>query len=58
MATTMNKLNSKNGIDLFEIVMNATGKVVSYEIYMDGEYMSRFTNKREATSVWKDFAGC
>ena len=54
----MNKLNSKNGIDLFEIVMNATGKVVSYEIYMDGEYMSRFTNKREATSVWKDFAGC
>ena len=58
MATTMNKLNSANGVDLFEITMNSTGKVVSYEIYVDGEYFNRYHDKKLAKAMWKDFSGC
>lgn len=56
--TTMNKLESKNGVELFEIVMKDSGKTISYEIYMDGEYLSRYHNEKQARSMWKDFSGC
>lgn len=59
--TTMNKLESKNGVELFEIVMKINEKetkTISYEIYMDGEYLSRYHNEKQARSMWRDFSGC
>jgi len=57
MATTYNTLKTKNGVELREIVFLSTGEIVCYEIYMDGEWINKFKDKREASSMWKDFAG-
>lgn len=58
MPTTMITLKNKNGVELREIRANATNNVIGYEIYMDGEWINRFSNLKVATSMWKDFSGC
>lgn len=49
---------SKNGVELRRVLQAATSVVMCYELYMDGEFLSRYKNEKEARSMWKDFAGC
>ena len=58
MATKIEILENKNGVELWEIVSVSTGKPICWELYMDGEWINRYHNKREARSMWKDFSGC
>ena len=51
-------MKNENGVELRVIRWTQTGKVISYELYMDGEFLSRYHNEREARAMWKDFAGC
>lgn len=53
-----NKPMNKNGVELRVIKWAQTGKVISYELYMDGDFLSRYNSEREARAMWKDFAGC
>ena len=57
MATTYTLIKNKNGVELREVTLVSTGKVLCYEIYMDGEWVNKFSNLRTASSMWKDFVG-
>ena len=58
MTDKNNKPLSKNGVELRRVLQAATSVVMCYELYMDGEFLSRFKVEREARAMWKDFAGC
>ena len=47
-------LGNKNGIKLIAIVTKTVSE--RYELYMDGELLNIFYNKRTAVSMFKDFS--
>ena len=58
MATKIEILKSKEGVELKEVTLVKTGEIIYYEIYIDGDWINKFKSKRVALSMWKDFAGC
>jgi hypothetical protein len=56
MATKVNVIKSKNGVELREVRLVSNDKPLCYEIYVDGEYWTRYDNQKVATRYWKDFA--
>lgn len=53
--TNVKTLGNKNGIVLNQITMLTTSKVY-FELFMDGELLNRFTNKKIAERIFKDFS--
>lgn len=49
-------LQNKNGIELREIITIETRKTLCYELYMDGELISKHGDIKTAMSLWKDFS--
>lgn len=58
MPTTMTTIENRNGVELREIKSTATERVLCYELYIDGEWINRFSNLKTAKSMWKDFSAC
>lgn len=53
--TNVKTLGNKNGIVLNQVTMLTTSKVY-FELFMDGELLNRFTNKKIAERMFKDFS--
>ena len=49
-------LLDKNGIELREVISVKTSVAVSYELYMDGELLSKHKDLKTAKALWKDFS--
>lgn len=49
-------IKTKNGVELREVVTIETRKTLCYELYMDGELISKHDNLKTAMSLWKDFS--
>ena len=47
---------SKNNVDLKEIIMVETKQVAHYEIYIEGNFWTRYHDEKTAKKMWKDFS--
>lgn len=52
-AGTTTTLYNVNGVEMRETVDNRT----TYKLYLDGEYMNSFTDRKTAEMMFIDFAG-
>lgn len=49
-------LLDQNGIELREIISVKTCLTIRYELYMDGELLSKHNDLKTAKALWKDFS--
>ena len=58
MVTRITVIKELHGVELKEVTLIATNEIIYYEIYIDGEWVNKFKQKKTAFTMWRDLSGC